>query len=300
MFSRSLTPLLVTSCLSTAIYFLLIGMSPLPSDFQALLQAAPLLQEIEVWIGERKHSVDPQINDNQVYYPLEKLGEIVGFEWSESGGLLTIEGSRGTLQLVDGRPLVRFEGDYILLSSPAWRREPNHWYVSEDFLTKILPLVSDRSLTQFSQKRYRMEALEENQVQIRVSNFPDHVRVVFEPTFDAPIQIREFEDYIQVEFSEYLVRPEFPSTLPDRRLVSSVEFDPSNVYGAFRIKKGDFFHSFRESTLSGPTRRIIDVHAAPLVPDTRGTTSLLSSNPDMAPSVPSPIGSPPPPNPRVF
>ena len=292
MFSRSLTPLLVTACLFTAIYLLLIGIGPLPSDSQDLLQAAPLFQEIEVWIGERKHSVDSQIKDNQVYFPLADLAEIVGFEWSERGGLLTIEGSRGTLQLVDGRPLVRFEGEYILLSSPGWRQEPNQWYVSEDFLTKVLPLVSDRSLDRFARMRYRMKALEDNQVQIRVSNFPNHVRVVFEPTFDAPIRIREFEDYIQVEFSEFLVRPEFPSTLPDRRLVLSVEFDPSNVYGAFRIKKGDFYHSFRESTLNGPTRRIIDVHAAPLVPDTRGTTSLLSSNPDVAPSVPSPIGTP--------
>ena len=262
MFSRRLTPLLITCCL------------------QGLLHAAPLFQNLEVWVGERKHSIAPQIQDNRVYYPLADLSDIVGFPWSERGGLLTIEGSRGTLQLVDGRPLVRFEGEYILLSSPVWRRGPDQWYVSEDFLTKVLPLVSDRSLDRFSEKRYRMEALAENEVQVGVSNFPDHVRVVFEPTFDSPIRIREFEEYIQVEFSDYLVRPEFPTTLPDRRLVSSVEFDPSNIYGAFRIHKGDLYHSFRESVLSGPTRRIVDVHTAPLEPDTRGTTSLLSSNPD--------------------
>ena len=282
MFSRSLTPLLITCCL------------------QALLHAAPLSQDLEVWVGERKHSVDPQIKDNRIYYPLTDLATIVGFEWSERGGLLTIEGSRGRLQLVDDRPLVRFEGEYILLSSPVWRRAPNEWYVSEDFLTRALPLVSDRSLDRFSEKRYRMEALVENQVEVRVSNFPDHVRVVFQPAFDAPIRIREFEEYIQVEFSEYLVRPEFPATLPDRRLVSSVEFDPSNVYGAFRIRKGDLYDSFRESTLSGPTRQIIDVHSAPLEPATRGTTSLLSSNLDIAPFHPGPTGTPILPAQEVF
>jgi len=266
MLSRCLTPLLIT-------FFL-----------QGLLHASPVFQDLEVWVGERKHSVDPQIKDNQIYYPVVDLAEIVGFLWNERGGLLSIEGSRGTLQLVDGRPLVRFEGEYILLSSPAWRKEPNEWYVSEDFLTRVLPLVSDRRLDRFSEKRYRMEALAENLVQIRVSNSPDHVRVVFQPALDAPIRIRDFEEYIQVEFSEFLVRPEFPATLPDRRLVSSVEFDPSNIYGTFRIKKGDLYGSFLESTLSGPTRRIIDVHSAPLVPPTQGTTSLLSSNPDRPPS----------------
>ena len=262
MLSRRLTLLLITCYL------------------QGLLHAAPLFQDLEVWVGERKHSILPQIKDNQIYYPLDDLSDIVGFPWSERGGILSIEGSRGTLQLVGGRPLVRFEGEYILLSSPVWRRGENQWYVSEDFLTKVLPLVSDHNLDRFSEKRYRMQALAENEVQIRVSNFPDHVRVVFEPTLDSPIRIREFEEYIQVEFSEYLVRPEFPTKLPDRRLVSSVEFDPSSIHGAFRIHKGDLYHSFRESVLSGPARRIVDVHTAPLEPDTRGTTSLLSSNPD--------------------
>jgi N-acetylmuramoyl-L-alanine amidase len=251
-------------------------------------------------VGERKHSVGPQIQDNQVYYPLTDLAAIVGFEWSERGGLLTIKGPRGKLQLVDGRPLVRFEGEYILLSSPVWRKEPKEWYVSEDFLTKVLPLVSDRSIDRFSEKRYRMETLAENQVQIKVGNFPDHVRVVFQPTFEAPIQVREFEEYIQVEFSEYLVRPEFPTTLPDRHLVSSVDFDPSNVYGAFRIQKGDLYSSFRESTLSDPTRKIIDVHSAPMELDGGGTRSLLSSNPDIAPSHPGQTGTPTLPSQKSF
>ena len=300
MLSRSLTPLLVNCCLSTTVFLLLAGSNPLPSNSQGLLYAAPVSQDLEVWVGPRKHSIDPQIKDNQIYYPVADLADIVGFEWNERGGLLSIEGSRGTLQLVDGRPLVRFEGEYILLSSPVWRREPNEWYVSEDFLTRVLPLVSDRRLDRFSEKRYRMEALAENLVQIRVSNFPDRVRVVFQPTFDAPIRIREFEEYIQVEFSEYRVRPEFPTTLPDRRLVASVEFDSSNVYGAFRIHKGDLYDSFRESTLSGPTRRIIDVHTAPLVPSTRGTTSLRSSSPDIASSQPGHPGMPPFPGQEVL
>ncbi|MEE8350104.1 MAG: N-acetylmuramoyl-L-alanine amidase [Acidobacteriota bacterium] len=281
MLSRCLTPLLITCCL------------------QGLLQAAPVSQDLEVWIGERKHSVDPRIKDNQVYYPLADLGTIVGFEWNERGGLLTIEGSRGRLQLMDGRPLVRFEGEYILLSSPVWRREPNQWYVSEDFLTKVLPLVSDRSLDRFSEKRYRMEALAENQVQVRVGNFPDHVRVVFQPTLEAPVTVREFKEYIQVEFSAYLVRPEFPTTLPDHRLVSSVDFDPSNVYGAFRIQKGDLYDSFRETTLSNPTRHIIDIQTAPLELDRRGTTT-RPSNSDVTSFPSGPAGNPSLPNQNVF
>lgn len=270
--------LLVAYCLFAAISLLPVT-GPSPKNSPGMLYAVPLSQDLEIWIGERKHSISSQIKDNHIYYPLTELASIAGFQWNERGGdLLTVEGPLGTLELVDSRPLVRFEEEYILLSSPAWRKQPREWYISEDFLTKVLSLVLDRTLTQFSEKRYRMDALAKNQVQVEVRNFPDHVRIIFQPTFDAPIQILEFERYIQVEFSEYRIQPEFPTTLPDRRLVSSVEFDSSNLYGAFRIQKGDSYDSFLESTLSRPTRRIIDVYSAQSMP----LMSSLTSSPDIA------------------
>ena len=280
MLSKSRTSLLVAYCLFAAISLLTVT-GPSPNNSPVILYAVPLSQDLEIWIGERKHSVSSQIKDNHIYYPLAELASIAGFQWNERGeDLLTVEGPLGTLELVDSRPLVRFEEEYILLSSPAWRKQPKEWYISEDFLTKVLSLVLDRTLTQFSEKRYRMDALAKNQVQVEVRNFPDHVRIIFQPTFDAPIRILEFERYIQVEFSEYRIRPEFPTTLPDSRLVSSVEFDSSNLYGTFRIQKGDSYDSFLESTLSRPTRRIIDVYSAPSMPP----MSSLTSSPDMAAS----------------
>ena len=67
-----------------------------------------------------------------------------------------------------------------------------------------------------------MDALAKNQVQVEVRKLPHHVRIIIQTTFDATIRIHEIERNIQVEFSEYRIRPEFPTTLPDRRLVSSV------------------------------------------------------------------------------
>ena len=232
-------------------------------------QAAAVSEDLEVWIGQNKRTINSHRRGRQTYYPLKDFADIVGLELTENGEVLTITGSRGNLQLVNGRPLVRFEVEYILLAAPAWKRAPKNWYVSEDFLSKALPLVVNRRFSKVSDKRYRVEALAENPVQVRVSNYPDRVRVIFQSSLNAPIRVQEFKDYIQVAFDEFLVQPEFSQIPPDRRLVSSVDFDSKNVYGTFRIQKGDLYNNFRQLTLTAPVRRVIDVYGPPTMSNLR-------------------------------
>ena len=226
-------------------------------------QAAAVSGDLEVWIGQNKRTINSYQRGRQTYYPLKDFADIVGLKLTENGEVLTIAGSRGNLQLVNGRPLVRFDSEYILLAAPAWRRAPNDWYVSEDFLSKALPLLVNRRFDKVSDGRYRVEAVAENPVQVRVSNYPDRVRVVFQSSLNAPIQVREYKDYIQVAFDEFLVRPEYSSIPPDRRLVTSVDFDSSNIYGTFRIQKGAFYNNFRQLTLTAPVRKVVDIYGPP-------------------------------------
>ncbi len=219
--------------------------------------------DLEVWMGQNKRTINSYQRGRQTYYPLKDFADIVGLELMENGEVLTIAGSRGNLQLVNGRPLVRFNAEYILLAAPAWKRAPNDWYVSEDFLSKALPLLVNRRFDKVSDRRYRVEAVAENPVQVRVSNYPDRVRVVFQSSLNAPIQVREFKDYIQVAFDQFLVRPEFSAIPPDRRLVSSVDFDSSNIYGTFRIQKGALYNNFRQLTLTAPVRKVVDIYGPP-------------------------------------
>ncbi len=253
-------------------------------------QAATASGDLEVWIGQNKRTINSYLRERQTYYPLKDFADIVGLDLVENGEVLTITGSRGNLQLVNGRPLVRFDVEYILLGAPAWKRAPNDWYVSEDFLSKALPLLVNRRFGKVSDKQYRVEALAENPVQVSVSNYPDRVRVVFQSSLNAPIQVREFKDYIQVAFDEFLVRPEFSPIPPDRRLVSSVDFDSSNVYGTFRIQKGDLYHNFRQLSLTAPVRKVVDVYG----PSTM--SNLRSNNEPDFPETLSGGATPPPPD----
>ena len=256
------------------------------------LQAAAVSGDLEVWIGQNKRTINSYQRGRQTYYPLKDFADIVGLELTENGEVLTIAGSRGNLQLVNGRPLGRFDVEYILLAAPAWKRAPNDWYVSEDFLSKALPLLVNRRFGKVSERRYRVEALAENPVQVRVSNYPDRVRVVFQSSLNAPIQVREFKDYIQVAFDEFLVRPEFSAIPPDRRLVSSVDFDSSNIYGTFRIQKGDLYNNFRQLTLTAPVRKVVDIYGPP------NMSNLRSDNEPDSPEQTLSGGSAPPPSPQ--
>ncbi len=239
---------------SFSLSLLLILFGGLPQSLEA--------QDLEISLGQRRWKIDARQREGRDYYRLNDLAAVVGLELEERGGMLTVEGTRGTLLLVDGRPLLRFEDHYLLLSGPAWRRRKGDWYVTEDFLTEAVPLVVNRRLEKRSDRRYRMSEIDQNPVQVRVANYPDHVRVVFESERKAPVKVQEREKYIEVKFERYLVQPKFPTNLPNHRVVSSVGFDSTDVYGPFRIYKGELYDTFRELTLSDPDRRVIDVYRA--------------------------------------
>ncbi|MFB3060556.1 MAG: hypothetical protein ACE10C_04220, partial [Candidatus Binatia bacterium] len=144
--------------------------SPSIEGAQVSPQTAVRSADLEVWIGQNKRTINSLRRQRQDYYPLNDIADIVALELMENGEVLTIAGSRGNLQLVNGRPLVRFDAQYILLAAPVWKRAPNNWYVSEDFLSKALPLLVNRRFSKVSDMRYRVEATAENPVQVKVSN----------------------------------------------------------------------------------------------------------------------------------
>ncbi len=240
-------------------------------------------QDLEIWLGRKREKVDSREENGRVYYSLRDLTAILRLSFREVGNQFRLQGRRGELQLTDGRPLVRFGEEYILISQPVWRRREKDWYVSEDFLTKALPLILDQKLEKQGPHSYRTAALAENQVQVEVANYPDHVRIAFLPSLDAPVHVREFQDYIEIDFGESVIVPRIPPTPPDQRVVSSMEFDPTG-YGVFRIHKGRSFYNFRDYDLDHPQRKVLDLYFPPTV----------ASGPAQEEPTPSPVAEPAP------
>ena len=236
-------------------------------------------KNLEIFLGQRGWKVDALQREGNNYYRLKDLAEVVGLELEERGGMLTVQGTRGTLLLIDERPLIRLEDHYILLSGPAWRRQEGDWYVTEDFLTEAIPLVVNLKLEKRSNQRYQMSEIDQNVVQVRVANYPDYVRVVFESERKAPVKVQEREQYVEIKFERYLVQPKFPANLPNRRIVTSVGFDSTDIYGTFRIYKGEFYDTFRELSLSDPDRKVIDIYGTPELSSRKEPEPLPSKSP---------------------
>jgi N-acetylmuramoyl-L-alanine amidase len=93
-------------------------------------------------------------------------------------------------------------------------------------------------------------------------HYPDHVSVIFEGSQNAPVEVREFQDYVEVSFSDYLVQPDQIMISPDPRLVTWVDFNEQESYGSFRIQKGSQFSSFRQHYLESTAKLIIEVFGA--------------------------------------
>ncbi len=219
--------------------------------------------DLEIFVGNKRHKVDSRDYKDKEYYELQDLAQILKLQLSESAGKATLTGPRGELLLTDGRPLVSYGGEYILLNQPVWRRKEKNWYVPEDFVEKCLPLVLNQKLERLRSLSYRVQALTENSVQVEITNFPDHVRITFKPVIKVPIRVRESGDYIQVNFEDHLVVPSVSRTRPNTNIVAELQFLPLDVYGVFRISKGDRYYNFREYDLERGQGKVVDVYAPP-------------------------------------
>jgi len=242
---------LILCLVAAAVCVVLAGLGVLAAD------------DLEIIVANKRHKVDSRERGNREYYEVQDLAEILKLQFGETGGKGVLTGPRGQLQLTDGRPLVSFRGEYILLDQPVWRRKEKNWYVPEDFIQKCLPLVLNEKLDRQGALSYRVRAMRENTVQVEITNFPDHVRIVFRPVLRVPIRIRESGDFIQVNFEEHLVVPSVSRTKPNTDIVEQLEFIPADIFGVFRISKGKSYYNFREYDLERGQGKVIDVYARP-------------------------------------
>jgi len=272
--------------LAGALFFLL-AVIPLIIAYSALNANAD--DDLQIWIGEKKSSVDSRSNQGKTYFELRDLVEILHLGFQENENEATVSGPRGQLRLTGNRPLVRFKDEYILLNQVVWRRKEKEWYVSEDFLQKALPMILSQKLERQGTLSYRMFPFEQNRVQVDVTNFPDHVRLTFTQTQNAPIKIQEFQDSIRVGFGDYLVVPALPNVKPDSRIVKGLQFDTTEIYGGFRIDKGQNYYNFREYPSDRPTRKVVDLYAPPLAAHTVPEVT-PQPPPEPTPPVPQPGG----------
>lgn len=225
--------------------------------------SALLGQELVIRDGTRQITLRASVLEGDNYYRVVELASVLEFRIKESGSNLEIIGDRGSLTLIQDRPLVRTGSQYIMLSAPVVKLRSTGWWVPEDFLERLLPNILSRHLVVSGRGEYRVESLDENTVRVEAVDYPDHVSIVFRTSQQVSPRIREFREFIEIRFDQYVVRLEQMDTPDTFDVISSVSFDPNDGMGTFKVSKGKNFGRYSEYVLSDPPRVVIDFFEAP-------------------------------------
>ncbi len=236
-------------------------------------------QQLEIEVPRGTQTIRSRTHEGRAYYRLSQIAQLLELTLVERGGLLEARGSRGVVQMTAGRPLVRYQQQYLLLSDPVWRRSSGEWYVPEDFLAKVAPLLLEAKFERIAERRYQLQSLVENRVQLQVVNYPDHVAIIFIPSRRAPIRVQELTGAIRVSFGDFRVVPSLPRTPLDPELVQRIRFDSEDLFGSFDIIKGGSYHSYREYDLSDPWRKVVGIYRAPITTSAPGAATVLQPTP---------------------
>ena len=221
-------------------------------------------QDLILLIGENAVRISSRLRDGVPMYRLRDLLAPLDLKQREDDEELRLVGPGGMIRLNAERSVLRVEDQYVQLSGAVWRTRRNEWYVPEDFLTRGLPLALDgATLRSAGIGRYRLEVLKTNRVDVRLNNYPDKLRVVFEMQHPATVRTTESRGQVLVEFRSFRVLPRMTRSKPDPEIASSIDFIRTNVYGAFRIRKGPLFRNYREFSLQRPYRYVLDLFSSP-------------------------------------
>lgn len=141
--------------------------------------------------------------------PLTPLAELVGAEIraaAEQGIILSAGGK--VARVSDGRNFVMVEGKLVLLQSPA-RRVSGDWFVSLDFIPKVLPTFSRQALTYRDSERMLVVGDAFPTLEIRSTRDPSYTRIEVSTNRAVPIEVSQTDREIRLTIQTPYLRTGF-------------------------------------------------------------------------------------------
>ena len=222
-----------------------------------ILLAGVLLnaQELQLVYREEVHRVDSVQISSRPYLSLSQIAAALGLTLERQDDRILVQGSRATLELIEGRPLVRTQHEYLLLSQPVVRRG-SRWLIPADFVENVLPRILDSPvrLLPFGNTGGQ------DQVSVQVLNSGNRVSLVFLPSRRMRFHVEESDRALHVRVDR---RVEFlrPGVRPEPSLVSSLDCLPEPESTTCEVVKGFDFRSYRSTQLGDPARLLIDIYS---------------------------------------
>ena len=220
--------------------------------------------EITVMSESGPRSIPISRFDGVDMVPLELLSRLVGASLRPADDRtainLTVDGKMARVS--DGRVFVPVEGRLVALSSPA-RLMSGNWFVPLDFLSKVLPSVSDTSVTYRARERMLLIGEEFPALEIHARTSPSFTRIdSLRPADDrtainldtsgpVPIEVTQGGDEIRVTIQAPYVQTRFENEEILDEVVKRISLERGDTSYMLTIELGERFGTLKAFEKSG-------------------------------------------------
>lgn len=229
-----------------------------------LCLSSPLFAQdefITVFEGAKKTRIVLQNIEGNSYLRVNDLQPFFQFKLSPIGPQsLSITIGPHNAILSANRALVSLDEKLISLNHPVYLAQ-GIWYVSLDFVSKVLKATSEKRVLWLENSRSLMLGdITPNQLQMRYSMELDHSRVVFQ-------SVRQVGFLIARDGNAIVLQPQsddfflgFDATDFNDGVIKKLTVTGAGDRKSFRIELDDGFASFKSFDLNDPPRLVIDFY----------------------------------------
>jgi N-acetylmuramoyl-L-alanine amidase len=224
--------------------------------------------------------------------PLDELAPYVkGGIRSETESAEFSVGDRSA-SIYSGRSLVPTDGRQLLLSAPATVRG-GRWFVPLDFLSKVLPVLTEEKVTYREDERLLVLGESFPELTVRSMAYPAYTRVVLETTGSAPFQVNQLGEQIQVLIQAPYIETDFRGQEILDGVVDRLTLDRVSDAYMFTVELGERFGTLQASELDDPKRLVLDLFRS-RVPTGVVTTPIPEEGEELPPPDPILVPTTPP------
>lgn len=214
--------------------------------------------EITVMTEAGPRSIPISRFDGVEMVPLELLSRLVGAKLrpaeDRSAINLTVDGKMARVS--DGRVFVPVEGRLVALSSPA-RLMSGNWFVPLDFLSKVLPSVSDTSVTYRARERMLLIGEEFPALKIHARTSPSFTRIDIDTSDPVPIEVTQGGDEIRVTIQTPYVQTRFENEEILDEVVNRISLERGDTSYMLTIELGKRFGTLKAFEKSGRNHGLV-------------------------------------------
>ncbi len=214
--------------------------------------------EITVMTEAGPRSIPISRFDGVDMVPLELVSRLVGARLrpadDRSAINLTVDGKMARVS--DGRVFVPVEGRLVALSSPA-RLMSGNWFVPLDFLSKVLPSVSETSVTYRARERMLLIGEEFPALEIHARTSPSFTRIDIDTSGPVPIEVTQGGDEIRITIQAPYVQTRFENEEILDDVVKRISLERGDTSYMLTIELGERFGTLKAFEKSGHNHGLV-------------------------------------------